>query len=345
MTTLRLGGSPRHLVSATTDAELVDALRGPSAEGVFLLGGGSNVVVSDDGFDGLVVRVVTKGIRFEQVSGRTHVTVAAGEVWDDLVAACVDRGLSGLTCLSGIPGSVGATPLQNVGAYGSEVSDTIVSVRVCERATGAVASVPASECAFGYRTSRFRGSDTHAVLAVTFALTEEAESLVPDYAELRGALGVGASARVPLETLRDTILRLRRAKGMVLDPNDPDSVSAGSFFTNPLLTDDDVVHLRARVRAIVGDVEPPLFPDRASGLTKSSAAWLIERAGFRRGYGEGRVGLSTKHTLALVNRGGASAEELVAFARHVRDGVAERFGVVLEPEPIFVGFRGVKNPL
>lgn len=345
MTTLRLGGPPRRLVSATTDAQLVDALRGASGEGIFLLGGGSNVVVSDDGYDGLVVHVVTKGIRFDRVGDRTHVTVAAGEVWDELVAVCVERGLSGLACLSGIPGSVGATPLQNVGAYGSEVSDTIVSVKVCERATGAVEDVPGASCAFGYRTSRFRGTDTHAVLAVTFALSESPEALVPDYAELRRALGVGPSARVPLATLRDTILRLRRAKGMVLDPNDPDSVSAGSFFTNPLLSDDDVVRLRARVRSVVGDEEPPLFPDRASGLTKSSAAWLIERAGFRRGYGDGRVGLSSKHTLALVNRGGASAAELVAFARHVRDGVAARFGVHLEPEPIFVGFRGVTSPL
>lgn len=345
MTTLRLGGPPRRLVSATTDAQLLDALRGASGEAVFLLGGGSNVVVSDDGYDGLVVHVGTKGIRFERRGDRTHVTVAAGEVWDELVAVCVERGLSGLACLSGIPGSVGATPLQNVGAYGSEVSDTIVSVKVCERATGAVEDIPGASCAFGYRTSRFRGRDTHAVLAVTFALSESPEAPVPDYAELRRALAVGPSDRVPLATLRDTILRLRRAKGMVLDPTDPDSVSAGSFFTNPLLSDDDVVRLRARVRSAACDEEPPLFPDRASGLTKSSAAWLIERAGFRRGYGDGRVGLSTKHTLALVNRGGASAEELVAFARHVRDGVAERFGVRLEPEPIFVGFRGVTSPL
>lgn len=307
-------------------------------EPVLLIGGGSNLVVSDAGYPGLVVHVATRGKTFDDRGATVRVTAAAGEPWDALVADCVARGLRGLECLSGIPGSVGAVPLQNVGAYGQEVSDTIVSVRTFDRRIGCKVHVPAIACAFGYRTSAFRGHDRHLVLDVTFELTKDATTTVPDYAELRRALKADDATLVPLARVRDTVLALRRSKGMVLDPSDPDSVSAGSFFTNPILDDRAVEALRARVRAVCGpDVSPPLFAD-GGGRTKSSAAWLIERAGFAKGHGAGRAGLSTKHTLALVNRGGATTQDLLAIARVVRDGVRSTFGVTLEPEPVFVGF-------
>jgi UDP-N-acetylmuramate dehydrogenase len=344
LTTLRLGGLPRSYVEATSDAEVVQSLTFVAAsssppEPVLVLGGGSNLVVADAGFPGRVVRMATRGVSFDDRGDRTLVTAAAGEPWDHLVAECVARGLRGFECLSGIPGSVGAVPLQNVGAYGQEVSDTLVSVRAFDRTKGCEVHVPAKDCAFGYRTSAFRGRSDRVVLGVTFALEKGTGATIPDYAELRRALGAGASTLVPLAVVRETVLALRRNKGMVLDAADPDSASAGSFFTNPILSDEDIARLEVKVRDVCGaGVSPPLFPDPASGRTKSSAAWLIERAGFARGYGEGRAGLSSKHTLALVNRGGATTRELLAVAKHVRDGVRHTFGVTLEPEPVFVGF-------
>ncbi len=344
LTTLRLGGLPRSYVEATTDAEVVQALTSvagssSSPEPVLVLGGGSNLVVADSGFPGRVVRMATRGVSFEDRGAKTLVTAAAGEPWDELVAACVARGLRGFECLSGIPGSVGAVPLQNVGAYGQEVSDTLVSVRAFDRSKACEVHVPTVDCAFGYRTSAFRGRSDRVVLGVTFELEKGAVATIPDYAELRRALGADASTLVPLRLVRETVLALRRSKGMVLDVADADSASAGSFFTNPILSDEAVSMLKATVHAVCGPgVSPPLFPDAASGRTKSSAAWLIERAGFARGYGEGRAGLSSKHTLALVNRGGASTREVLAVAKEVRDGVRHTFGVTLEPEPVFVGF-------
>lgn len=306
---------------------------------MLVLGGGSNLVVSDEGFEGTALKIGTRGIAFEDRGDRVRVVARAGEDWDAVVAECVARGLAGLECLSGIPGLVGATPIQNVGAYGVEVADTLVAVDVIDRATLSTDVLARDACSFGYRSSVFRGRDRHVVAQVTFELACARESVVPPYAELRAALGAGETTRVPIATIRETVIALRRKKGMVLDAGDPDSVSAGSFFTNPLLAAEAVAPFLARVGERLGaGVVPPLFDDPASGKTKTSAAWLIERAGFGRGYGAGAIGLSSKHTLAIVNRGGGTARELCVLARDVREGVRRAFGVTLEPEPIFVGF-------
>jgi UDP-N-acetylmuramate dehydrogenase len=339
-TTLRLGGPAERLVTATSEEELVAAVRAADAAGepLLVLAGGSNVVIADAGVPGTVALVRTRGIaRERRPDGRVELTVQAGEDWDAIVAGAVEEGLAGIECLSGIPGSAGATPIQNVGAYGQEVASTIVSVRALDRRSGEVAELPPEACGFAYRTSAFKGRDTHVVLAVTFALEPSAQSLPIRYPELARELGVELGERVPLHEAREAVLTLRRRKGMVVDPADPDSVSAGSFFTNPVLAPEEVAALEARVAERLGpDARVPAWPER-DGRVKVSAAWLIERAGFSRGYRKGRVGLSTKHTLALVNRGGATTAELVALAREIAAGVEEAFGVALRPEPVFVG--------
>jgi UDP-N-acetylmuramate dehydrogenase len=333
-TTLRLGGPARALVEAATEAELVDAVRGADAAGepVLLLAGGSNVVIADAGFDGLVVHVATTGVRREPAgNGRERLTVAAGEPWDDVVAGAVADGLAGIECLSGIPGSTGATPIQNVGAYGQEVATAIASVRVLDRRTGAALELAPEACGFAYRSSAFRRSDGHVVLAVTFEL-ERADSSGPlRYGELARALDAEADAGAPLHEVREAVLALRRAKGMVLNAADHDTWSAGSFFTNPVLDAAAFAALEAQAGA-----PPPRFPE-PDGRIKTSAAWLIERAGFTKGDARGPVALSSKHALALTNRGGATAEQLVGFAREIADQVEQRLGVALVPEPVLVG--------
>ena len=330
LTTLRLGGPARELVEATTEDELVEAVRG-APEPLLLLAGGSNLVLPDAGWPGTVVRIATRGVGIE-AGGR--VVAQAGEDWDALVARCVAAGLAGVECLAGIPGSVGATPIQNVGAYGQEVADTLVRVRTYDRERDAVTDLEPSQCGFGYRTSAFkREPGRHVVLEVELALAPGELSAPIRYAELARTLGLAIGERAPLADVRRAVLGLRRGKGMVLDPCDVDTVSAGSFFTNPVLSDEQFAALRRRLAP--GDA-PPAFPD-ADGHVKTSAAWLIERAGFQRGYGDGRVRVSSKHTLALTNRGGATTAELIALARELRDGVREAFGVTLEPEPTLVG--------
>jgi UDP-N-acetylmuramate dehydrogenase len=340
LTTLRLGGPADRLVNVADEPELVDAVRAADAAGerLLLLAGGSNVVIADEGFPGLVVRVTTRGIdQAPAGDGRVRVTVQAGEEWDAVVAAAVAEGLAGIECLSGIPGSTGATPIQNVGAYGQDVSGTVTAVRVLDRRTGAVEDLPPEACGFAYRSSAFRGRDTHVVLAVTFSLARAATAEPVRYAELARALDVEVGGTAPLDEVRQAVLRLRRAKGMVIDPEDPDSVSAGSFFTNPILESADFESLGRRAAERLGaEARPPRFPER-DGRVKTSAAWLIERAGFSKGYGEGNVGISAKHTLALVNRGGGTTAELVALAREIAGGVRMAFGVELRPEPTLVG--------
>ena len=257
----------------------------------------------------------------------TCLVVAAGEDWDPLVARCVAEGLQGFECLSGIPGSAGATPIQNVGAYGQDVAETVAWVRVYDRAAGAVRTMDAAECGFEYRRSVFKHRDRWVVLAVAYRLPESAESGPLRYAELARALGVPVGGRAPLADVREAVLALRRRKGMVIDPADPDSVSAGSFFTNPILAPEAFAALPP---------DAPAYPE-PDGRIKTSAAWLIEHAGFGRGHGAGNVGISSKHTLALVNRGGATTAELLSLARRIAAGVAERFGVALQPEPVLVG--------
>jgi UDP-N-acetylmuramate dehydrogenase len=339
-TTLRLGGPAGGWVEATTEQELVGAVGAADERGepVLVLGGGSNLVVADEGFPGTVVKVATRGIVSDvddsgdpSCSGAT-VTVAAGEPWDGLVAHAVERGWFGIEALSGIPGSVGATPIQNVGAYGQEVAQTIARVRVWDRVLRGVRSFAASECQFGYRSSRFKADPArHVVLDVTFQFRIGSLAAPVQYAELARVLGVAEGQRAPLVDVRAAVLELRRGKGMVLDPDDHDTWSAGSFFTNPFLT--------AEQAAALPEGAPRW--EQADGTWKSSAAWLIEHAGFGKGYASeaagDRVGLSTKHTLALTNRGGATTDELLTLAREVRDGVRDRFGVTLVNEPVTVG--------
>jgi UDP-N-acetylmuramate dehydrogenase len=339
LTTLRLGGPAARYVEATSEQALIDAVveADRSGEPLLVLAGGSNVVVADEGFPGTVVRIATRGVAREGAG----LEVAAGEPWDPLVADCVADGLAGVECLAGIPGSVGATPIQNVGAYGQEVAETISAVRVLDRDDGAVRTLAPADCAFTYRSSAFkRQPGRWVVLAVSFALEASERSAPIRYPELARALGVEVGARAALGEVREAVLALRRGKGMVLDPGDADTVSAGSFFTNPVLDADAFAALRARAAERLGpDVPPPAWPD-ADGHVKTSAAWLIERAGFHRGHGnpEG-IAISGKHTLALTNRGAGTTAELIALAREIAGGVQAAFGVALVPEPVLVGPR------
>ncbi len=333
-TTLRLGGPARRWVTATTEAELVEAVSAADAadEQVLVLGGGSNVVVADEGFPGVVVEVATRGVTPDVEDGTScggvMVTVAAGENWDELVDAAVQRGWVGIEALSGIPGAVGATPIQNVGAYGQEVSQTVASVRVWDRRLNGVRIFANADCGFGYRHSRFKADPgRHVVLDVTFQLAQGTLGTPVGYAELARSLGVEVGGRAPLAEVRSTVLGLRAGKGMVLDDADHDTWSAGSFFTNPVLDP----------AAVPADA--PAWP-QPDGRVKTSAAWLIEHAGFGKGHGldrGARVSLSTKHTLALTNRGDATTEELLALAREIRDGVEAAYGIRLVNEPVLVG--------
>jgi UDP-N-acetylmuramate dehydrogenase len=334
LTTLRLGGPARAIVEARSEAELLAAVR--AAEGPLLLvAGGSNLVIADDGFPGTVVRVLTRGVEERQRAGRIELTVQAGEDWEPFVARCVAEGLAGVESLSGIPGSVGATPIQNVGAYGQEVAETIVSVRVLDRERDAVEELPAGDCGFAYRSSAFkRHPGRWVVLSVTFALERRELSAPLTYAELARTLAVAPGEGAPLADVRAAVLGLRRGKGMVLDAADPDTVSAGSFFTNPILEEEAFAALERRAAE---QGRPPRFPE-PDGRVKTSAAWLIERAGFERGHGDpSGIAISGKHTLALTNRGAGTTAELLALAREIAGGVRERFGVDLVPEPSLVG--------
>jgi UDP-N-acetylmuramate dehydrogenase len=339
LTTLRLGGPPRRLVEAATEQELVAHVRDADAAGepVLVLAGGSNVVVADEGFEGTVVRVMTRGVEQPQRSdGRVWLDVAAGEEWDAFVAFCVEQGIAGVEALSGIPGSVGGTPIQNVGAYGQEVADVIVGVRALDRSTGEIHELDVEECVFDYRSSVFkRDPGRWLVLRVSFAFEPGEESEPIRYAELARKLGVAEGERAPLSDVRAAVLDLRRAKGMVLDSDDPDTFSAGSFFTNPILREHAFAELVARVSP---GVVPPSWPASHHRYRKTSAAWLIEHAGLQRGYGDpDGIAISSKHTLALTNRGAGTTAQLVALAREIADMVDEAFGVKLVPEPVFVG--------
>jgi UDP-N-acetylmuramate dehydrogenase len=341
-TTLGLGGPARRFVAARTSDELVTEVRAADqrAEPVLVLGGGSNLVIADDGFDGTVVHVETSDVQARPgADGRVAVTAAAGESWDALVSRCVADGLAGVECLAGIPGLVGATPIQNVGAYGQEVAQTIISVRGYDRVTGVTAALAAADCGFGYRTSRFkRDPGRFVVLSVTFSLARDPLSRPVGYAELAQRLGVAVGEQVPLAEARAAVLGLRRGKAMVLDPGDPDTRSAGSFFTNPVLTPGQFAAVEQAARARFGpDVAVPQFP-ADDGQVKVPAAWLIERSGFTKGYPAGAaVRISARHTLALVHPGGGSTKALLELAGQIRDGVRVAFGVELAPEPVLVG--------
>jgi UDP-N-acetylmuramate dehydrogenase len=380
-TTLGLGGPARSFVTASATDQLIEAVRAADAAGepVLLLGGGSNLVVSDDGFPGTVIHVNTRGVSYAYAGdGHVAVTVEAGEDWDDVVAATVTEGLAGLECLSGIPGRAGATPIQNVGAYGQEVAEVIAGVRVFDRLTGETAIIPNERCCFSYRNSIFKsggfggssprasraksggagesfaapgaseakspsltsssnnskiqGERRYVVTGATFRLLREDLSRPVRYAELASELGVEMGERVSVTDARSAVIKIRARKGMLLNPGDPDSRSAGSFFTNPVLSAEQFARLEASVAGPV-----PRF-DAGQGQVKVPAAWLIEHAGFGKGNGApGRARISSKHTLALVNAGGATTADLLALAREIRAGVRAAFGVTLDPEPILVG--------
>ncbi len=328
LTTLHVGGPPARLVIASSVEELVDAVRSCDAAGerVLIVGGGSNLVVADDGWPGPAILVRTSGWT---VSGPNSlaVTVQAGVEWDAFVAVTVDEGWSGLAAMSGIPGLAGATPVQNVGAYGSEVADVISGVSVLDRGTGRVETWPPQRCGFGFRTSAFKHTDRYVVLDVTFTLRRSPDGVPVRYAELARRLDVEPGGIAPSQRVREVVLDLRRSKGMLLDPSDHDTWSVGSFFVNPF----------------VAPAEAPADCPQwtVDGKVKLSAAWLIENAGFSKGFGlsrgRGAVALSTKHALALTNRGDATTAELLELAGEIRDGVEARFGVRLRPEAHLAG--------
>jgi UDP-N-acetylmuramate dehydrogenase len=323
------------LVPAHDEEAVVAALDWARRRGVpfRVLGGGSNLLVADEGIEALVVRLALRGIATRQVDGSVEVTAAAGEPWDPLVRQAVEQEWAGLECLSGIPGLVGATPIQNVGAYGQDVSDTLTAVRVLDTTTGRLELLAARECGFTYRDSRFksREPDRYVVLAVSYRLRPGGPPTVR-YAEIERDLETRRIDAPSLADVRTSVLAVRRSKSMVIDPGDPNRRSCGSFFMNPIVSEAET----ARVAAAAADDAMPRWP-QPDGRVKLAAAWLIEHAGFRRGHREGPVGLSTRHALAIVAHDGARAGDVVAFARRVRSAVRDRFGIVLTPEPIFWG--------
>ena len=340
MTTLGIGGPTRYFADITTTDALiagVDWARSRRAP-LFVLGGGSNIVVADEGFPGLTLRVSIRGVETRLEEDGVLVTAGAGEDWDSLVAQCVANNWSGFECLSGIPGRVGATPIQNVGAYGQETSETLTSIEAFDLASGSLVSLSASECEFGYRSSRFKTRDRN-----RFIITRVTYRLAPDgkpsirYTELQRYLADRGPAPPTLADVREAVLTIRRRKAMVIDPNDPDSRSVGSFFVNPTITTDEFERLKQRIQAQTeGDLDIVAFP-LSDGRVKLSAAWLIERAGFKRGYVHGHVGTSTKHALAIVNRDGGTAREIVELKELIQECVLDRFGIALTPEPVLIG--------
>jgi len=328
LTTIGIGGPAKVFVRASTVDEIreVIAWAAEIGEPLFVLAGGSNLLIADEGFDGVVMQLDLRGMAVESEDpASVIVKVAAGEPWDDFVASAVAKGWAGIECLSGIPGSTGATPIQNVGAYGQDVSETIIRVEVLERDTGRVVTLTNGDCRFAYRSSVFKtaAKDRYVVLAVTFRLTPNGTPAVR-YPELQKLVDERAS----LQQVRDAVIAVRKRKGMVIDPSDPDTRSDGSFFMNPILS-------RAQFEALANR-DMPHFP--SGDEVKLSAAWLIEHAGFYKGWIHGNVGLSTKHTLAIVNRGGGTAREVVQLVKIIQSKVRETFGVELHPEPNFVGF-------
>jgi UDP-N-acetylmuramate dehydrogenase len=369
LTTLRVGGPAPRLVRASEPSDLIDAARAAwtDAAGWLLLGGGSNLVVSDDGFDGTVVLVATRGIEQLQNSHAAddgaqtvRLRVQAGEPWDAVVAYAVAHGLSGIEALSGIPGSSGAAPIQNIGAYGQELSTRLVSVEFLDHDSGELEQLPAGDLEFGYRTSAFKQGRLGLVVSIELELTGTSESLSDPvaYPQLAAALGVRLGDRVPIDRLREAVLALRAGKGMLVSADDPDSVSAGSFFTNPIVSENFARSLPADAPRWPLEAErAPLFlpldvidgsgldldipPIASSPRVKLSAAWLIEHAGIQRGFAlpGSRAAVSSKHTLAIVNTGGATAADVSELARYIRQRVGNDFGIELQPEPVLVGIQ------
>lgn len=337
LSTLRVGGPARWFARAKSLADVAAAHRWCDERRVplIVLGGGSNLVIADRGVDGLVLQIALTGIETTSAGEDTLISAAAGESWDALVAAVVGRGLTGIECLSGIPGSVGGTPIQNVGAYGQEVSETIYEVAAFDRTIGELTTIPAAACGFEYRNSRFKRQDAgrFIVCGATFRLRPGAATAT--YPDLREALRAAGVQSPSVSDVRRAVLAIRRRKGMVLDPADVDTRSVGSFFMNPVTSRDT----HGRIQMAESGRQVPGFA-LASGEVKIPAAWLIERSGFSKGHQHGPVGLSSKHSLAIVNRGGATARDVLDLALRIKRAVADRFDILLRPEPVFVGFEG-----
>jgi UDP-N-acetylmuramate dehydrogenase len=338
--TLGVGGPARFYARAGDRAQVEAGIAWAETRGleVLVLGGGSNVVMADEGWPGLVLHVLPQGIETRREDGEVHVRAAAGEKWDALVGLAAENGWAGIECLSGIPGCVGATPIQNVGAYGQDVSETITSVEAFDIPARRVVTLANAECGFGYRSSRFKGQDRHrfVVLAVTYRLRPGGAAAIR-YPDVQRHLAERGIATPALRDVRDSVIEVRRRKSMVLDPRDPNARSVGSFFMNPIVSDGTCTDVQTRAVNLkaAGAADMPQWPVSGGGK-KLSAAWLIERAGFPRGYRKGNAAISENHTLALVNRGGATAREIVGLAREIRNGVHAAFGVSLVPEPVFV---------
>ena len=343
LTTLRVGGEARFFAEVDSSDQLLAGIRWAAGQGLqmFVLGGGSNIIVSDRGFPGLVMRIGISGIQVQPgIGGSMLLTAGAGEQWDDVVKRAVGQNLAGLECLSGIPGSVGATPIQNVGAYGQEISETMVRLAALDTVAGDIAIIESTECDFGYRTSRFKTTDKgrFIITSVTYRLHLDGEPAVR-YEELRRYLEERGRPRPTLAETREAVLTIRRAKAMVIDPADPDSRSVGSFFVNPVVTP---ATLRQIEKRLIGEsAKSGTMPSFATqgGLIKLSAGWLIERAGFARGYRYGRVGVSSKHPLAIVAGEGGTAAEIMELAGKIQERVWDAFGVRLVAEPTFVGLE------
>lgn len=335
LTTIGIGGPAHFFAAATSVDEVREGVEWASRhhQQLFILGGGSNLLISDRGFDGLVLRIDLRGTVVESEDEYATVKVAAGEPWDSFVAMAVERGWAGIECLSGIPGSTGATPIQNVGAYGQDVSETIIRVEVLDRRTGLVTSLTNLDCRFGYRASLFKNveRDRYVVLNVTFRLKAGGDASVR-YPELARYLEERSGSPADLRTVREAVIAIRKRKGMVIDPRDPDTRSDGSFFMNPVISVAEYDRFKTRS----GAEGATHFP-AADGSVKLSAAWLIEHAGFTKGFVHGNVGLSSKHTLAVVNRGGGTAREVRELVAMIQAAVREKFGIEIQPEPNFIG--------
>ncbi len=344
MTTLGIGGPARFFAEITSADALSEAVSWAAARGIALLvlGGGSNLVIADSGWPGLALRISIRGIESDTKADQVSLRVGAGEEWDPLVELAVDRGWAGFECLSGIPGRVGATPVQNVGAYGQETSESLVSVEAFDLSTRRLVRLTAAECEFGYRASRFKHQDRERfiITEVSYRLRAGGSPAVR-YAELKRYLDEQEKQDPDLSEVRESVIRLRKRKAMVIDPADPDSRSVGSFFVNPVVSPEQFETIKQRASEFLKDGQAiPSFP-APGGNVKLSAAWLIERAGIRRGYVYGNVGTSTKHSLAIINRGGGTAREIRELAEIIKGRVSEAFNVSLAPEPVFAGFDQV----
>lgn len=338
LTTLKIGGKAKFFVEAKSESEVIEALQYASETNLetFIIGGGSNILIADEGFDGLVLQIALKGVSKEKRDAESVLVEAkAGEDWDNFVAFCIENNLQGVECLSGIPGLIGGTPVQNVGAYGQEVSETIVSVRCFDRKEKRFDQLTNADCKFSYRTSIFNSSakNRYIVLAVTFALRLNAAPKII-YRDLQQFF---QDKQPSLRETREAVLKIRREKSMVIDDSDPNSKSAGSFFKNPIVTKDKFAEIEKRANLLkLGNVPSFNFDEN---FLKIPAAWLIEKSGFCKDFRFGRVGISSKHTLAIVNLGGATAKDVINFKNEIQARVKEKFDIELNPEPIFVGFK------